>query len=77
MCKIFNVSTARILFFIIICLANNESNIVYNDLRQIIKCSIFSEVRWLHIASVQIPKKIIIYKNYNNNISVKNNITKY
>lgn len=45
LCMIFNVSTANILFFIIICLANGESNIVYNDLRQVIKFSKFSKVR--------------------------------
>lgn len=45
LCIIFNVSTAKIQFFIIIRLANGESNIVYNDLRQVIKLSTFSKVR--------------------------------
>lgn len=45
LCIIFNVSTAKIHFFIKICLANEESNIVYNDFRQVVKYSTFSEVR--------------------------------
>jgi len=44
LCMIFNVSTAKIEFFIIISLAKTESNIVYNDLRQVIQFSIFSEI---------------------------------